>query len=111
MSVVTLRSEDGALEELVLIEVQSFAAMDDGSPLGGQFLGTLEVKGGKVTLTNGPRTLLGTLISLPKPLVLMAKTDMVEMCEDDPSRQSTVLSAHGVVRKKVVFSGRPQLSV
>lgn len=102
---------EGKPLELVLLEIQSLAIMEDGSPLGGQFLGDLEVKGKEVMLTNGPRTLYGKLQDLPKPLVLMERTGDTEPFQGDAQRQSAVLRARGVVRRKAVFNQRPQLSV
>merc|ERR1712187_940393 len=103
---------EGKCEELIMVELQSLAKMEDGSPLAGNFLGELLTKDNKaVTLTNGPRTLYGKLMELPKPLVLIEKTGESEPFHEDATRQSAILKAHGVVRRKAVFSGRPQLSV
>eukprot|EP00929_Paragymnodinium_shiwhaense_P050437 TRINITY_DN25382_c0_g1_i1.p1 TRINITY_DN25382_c0_g1~~TRINITY_DN25382_c0_g1_i1.p1 ORF type:complete len:111 (+),score=25.96 TRINITY_DN25382_c0_g1_i1:95-427(+) len=103
---------EGKLDEMVMIELQSYAMMEDGSSLCGNFLGELVLHAGnKVTLTNGPRTLTGKLVELPKPLVVMEKTGKSEGAADDENRRSEIFAAHGVVRRKAVFNSRPQLSV
>mmetsp|Transcript_35225 Transcript_35225/g.69934 ORF Transcript_35225/g.69934 Transcript_35225/m.69934 type:complete len:109 (-) Transcript_35225:221-547(-) len=101
---------EGPSKEFLLIEIQSLAVMEDGSPLAGQHLGILNMKGSQVTLTNGPRTLYGKVQELPKPLVLMERTGRSEPYKDT-GRESAVLKAHGVVRKKAIFQQRPELSV
>eukprot|EP00440_Ansanella_granifera_P060654 gb/GFBE01065740.1/.p1 GENE.gb/GFBE01065740.1/~~gb/GFBE01065740.1/.p1 ORF type:complete len:113 (+),score=24.54 gb/GFBE01065740.1/:1-339(+) len=102
---------EGKPSELVLIEIQSTALMEDGSKLAGQELGMLEIKGGEVTLTNGPRCLYGKMQELKSPLVLMERTGQEECVDGDPSKKTAVLAARGVVRRKAVFAQRPQLSV
>mmetsp|Transcript_58676 Transcript_58676/g.102717 ORF Transcript_58676/g.102717 Transcript_58676/m.102717 type:complete len:113 (+) Transcript_58676:39-377(+) len=110
MSAAVLRCE-GKPDEIVLIEIQSSVTMEDGSPLAGNNFGVLEINGGKVTMTNGPRTLIGKMQDLKNPLVLMHRTGRTEYVEGDPDRPEELFTAHGVVRRKAVFSGRPQLSI
>ncbi|CAK0855288.1 unnamed protein product [Prorocentrum cordatum] len=104
---------EGKPSELVLLELQHNVIMEDGSKLAGQDFGVLELtKTGEVTLANGPRTCYGKMSDLAKPLVLMERTGRHEPSYGgDTARKSLVLKAHGVVRKKVVFSQRPHLSV
>ncbi|CAE8619215.1 unnamed protein product [Polarella glacialis] len=102
---------EGKPNELVLIEIQSTALMEDGSALMGNLLGDLEIKGGAVTLTNGPRCLYGKMENLKSPLVLMERTGQEESFQGDESKKNAVLAARGVVRRKAVFKDRPQLSV
>mmetsp|Transcript_5561 Transcript_5561/g.15953 ORF Transcript_5561/g.15953 Transcript_5561/m.15953 type:complete len:112 (-) Transcript_5561:122-457(-) len=102
----------GKAPELVLLEIQSYVRMDDGSPVSGKEFGYLELQGdGVITLVNGPRTLYGSIKKLPKPLVLMQRTESYEPFKGDEARKSLVLKVRGVVRKKAVFTGRPQLSI
>merc|ERR1712107_120211 len=66
-------------DEVLLVELQSWATTEDGAPLSGRDLGILKLlDGGKATITNGPRTLHGKVVNLAKPLVLMEKTDETE---------------------------------
>mmetsp|Transcript_30135 Transcript_30135/g.70298 ORF Transcript_30135/g.70298 Transcript_30135/m.70298 type:complete len:117 (+) Transcript_30135:90-440(+) len=103
---------EGKPAELVLLELQSQVHMDDGSSVAGKDFGVLEAQqGGGATLTMGARTLFGKLVELPKPLVLMEKTGREEHFQGDPARPSQIFAAHGIVRRKFVFSGRPQLSL
>mmetsp|Transcript_100248 Transcript_100248/g.283900 ORF Transcript_100248/g.283900 Transcript_100248/m.283900 type:complete len:115 (+) Transcript_100248:60-404(+) len=108
-----LRSEGGSLAEHVLIELQCILAMDDGSSLPGQELGTLELAadGKEVTMKNGPRTLYGQLKDLPKPLVVMKKSGRSTPYPHDPKREIVHLEAAGVIRRKAIFTDRPQLSI
>ncbi|CAE7624978.1 unnamed protein product [Symbiodinium microadriaticum] len=108
MKSAVLRFEDKP-EELVLIELQSTAYMEDGSKVTGQELGTLQLKGGTVVLTNGPRSLYGSLQELKSPLVLLERTGQEEQLVGDA--RAALLRARGVIRRKVVFNQRPQLSV
>eukprot|EP00439_Symbiodinium_sp_Y106_P041262 s6248_g5.t1 len=108
MKSAVLRFEDKP-EELVLIELQSTAYMEDGSKVTDQELGTLQLKGGTVVLTNGPRSLYGSLQELKSPLVLLERTGQEEQLVGEA--RAALLRARGVIRRKVVFNQRPQLSV
>jgi len=95
-----------------MIELQSIICMDDGSKLGGRNLGVLQLQsGGGVTLSNGPRTLYGKMQDLKKPLVLARKTGRSDPVVGDENRARSVLAIEGVVRRKAVFTARPQLSI
>merc|ERR1712194_137363 len=90
---------EGKPSELVLVELQSYAIMEDASPLAGQGLGVLEVKEDKsVTITQGPRTLYGKMQDLKNPLVLMQKTARSEPYKGVPDKQTAIINAYGIVR-------------
>jgi hypothetical protein len=91
--IVKLLHSDG-LEEMSIVEFQGEIIGDSVGEMG-----TLEVKGGKVDMTLGQHTLVGKVVDLKSPFLVVEKVT---------NEQSSVMSCCGVVKKKILFSNRPQ---
>ena len=88
-----LQSSDG-LEEMSIVEFQGEIIGDSVGEMG-----TLEVKGGRVDMTLRQHTLVGKVVDLKNPFLVVEKLTK----EGD-----SVMSCCGVVKKKILFSDRPQ---
>ena len=133
--------DENGLLEYSLLELQGSLLATDGEedvPLDGLDLGTFYMKNGAPTLTIRSHQLPGKLVALPKPLLVLQRSDgSVSMSDDaadgaDQSQHYTVrraacccrfescriLSRHprllsaqvaGIVRAKYLFKTRPSI--
>jgi chromosome transmission fidelity protein 8 len=103
---VVIRAADGT-PEWVLLELQGILKFKM-SKLGVK-LGSLCVKEGKApTLRIGDHVLKGKMVDLKKPLAAIQDSGETEPY-GGTALQSAVHKVKGVIRKKIIFEGRPEV--
>ncbi len=95
--IVTLRGSEDGVEEMSIVEFQGEIM---GDAIGE--MGTLIVKGSKVDMTLGQHTLVGKVQELKNPFLV------VEKKLGTGNEDGSTMSCCGVIKKKILFSTRPQ---
>ena len=96
--IVTLKGSEDGFEEMSIVEFQ-------GDIIGEEIgkMGTLVVTGNRVDMTLGLHTLVGKVQDLKNPFLVIEKEKI-----DGINESGSSMSCCGVVKKKILFSNRPQ---
>ena len=98
------------MEEWAIIELQGDLKHSSGDISNGQIIGDLHyTNGGVPILIIGIHVLHGKELALPKPMAVLLKNQSSPMSIiDDDDVSSTNYIVKAVIKKKLIFKGRPK---
>jgi len=111
--IIPIKRDSGCLHEWVIIELQGDLKHSTGDIKNAQFIGDLHfTESGVPILVIGIHVLYGKETALPKPLAVLKKinhkdSESMDM-ETEDHENSTEYIVQAIVKKKLIFKGRPK---